>query len=234
MNMKKIKNEAIINALKRIEKNSLQYNAEWTKKNNERMEKYNLDYWLKVYSGIRKKHYTASFDKFIIETKKQREIIEGLKFYSRKKTNSESTGAPIVLLYGKSGTGKSMLASSAVIENRGFYTTYEWYKVMLDSSKSFKSKESPLDVVKRITQVNFLVLDEIDKGVNNRDKINDLSFICRERYENNLPTWLVGNVTWEWMKKFIDSSVLDRCRESGKSFLFDWESYRKKLREEKI
>ena len=81
--------------------------------------------------------------------------------------------------------------------------------------------------------IPFLVIDEIDKGKNEDAKSNCLSLICRERYERNRPLWLAGNCNYEWVKTMLDSSVIDRLKEKGKSFNFDWESYRPKLREAK-
>lgn len=178
--------------------------------------------WLRRESGVREKHYNASFDKYIAETEAQKKVLQGVKEWVKK------DGGKIVVFLGNCGTGKTMLGSSAVIERRGYYTTYEWLRVRIASSKSWKATETELSILKEMVNLNFLMLDEIEKGANTRAKKQLLSFICRERYENEKPTWLAGNCNWPWLKKFLGKAVIDRCKESGVSFEFNWESYRKK------
>lgn len=180
--------------------------------------------WLIRVSGIRNKFLDVDFDSYEFSNEAQRTAFETVREYAGMK------GSLIVLLYGKSGTGKTMLASCAVKQQRGFYTTYEWLAIRIRSSYSRASSETEAGILKQVTTAPLLVLDEIDKGTNTDAKKDLISFVCRERYENELPTWLVGNLTWEWAKQNIDSSVLDRCKEGGKSILCDWESYRDKLR----
>ena len=181
--------------------------------------------WVKRNSGIRKKFFDAEFSLFECKTERQKDVLQEVKslVYER--------GAFIALLYGKSGTGKTMLASCAVKERRGFYTTYEWLSARIRSSYARKSEETEIDILQELRQAPLLVIDEIDKGTNTDAKKDLISFLCRERYEDEKPTWLVGNLTWEWAKINIDSSVLDRCKENGKSILFDWDSYRIKKQE---
>lgn len=220
MEVKKIKNEVLVETLERLKERSLAYDATVEQEREKNIRQSNLMYWIEHNSGLLKKHHKASFDNYFCETEKQKEIVKDLKNYSQKK------GSHILLLYGNSGTGKSHLAASAVIENRGFYITYGWLSARIRSSYSYKTKETEIEILEKLIKTPLLVLDEIDKGVNSESKTDLLGLICRERYENEKPTWLVGNVTWEWVKKYIDKSVLDRCKDSGKSFLFDWESYR--------
>lgn len=181
--------------------------------------------WVKRNSGIRKKFFDAEFSLFECKTERQRDVLQEVQSLVYKE------GAFIALLYGKSGTGKTMLASCAVKEQRGFYTTYEWLSARIRSSYARKSEETEIGILQELRKTPLLVIDEIDKGTNTDAKKDLISFLCRERYEDEKPTWLVGNLTWEWAKINIDNSVLDRCKENGKSILFDWESYRIKKQE---
>lgn len=181
--------------------------------------------WVKRNSGIRKKFFDAEFSLFECETERQKDVLQEVQSLVYKE------GAFIALLYGKSGTGKTMLASCAVKERYGFYTTYEWLSARIRSSYARKSEKTEIDILQELRQTPLLVIDEIDKGTNTDAKKDLISFLCRERYEDENPTWLVGNLTWEWAKINIDSSVLDRCKENGKSILFDWDSYRIKKQE---
>ena len=140
----------------------------------------------------------------------------------------------IVLLYGTSGTGKSHLASAAAIVNKGIYTTYEFLSMEIRASYAARAKKTENELMQYYCTVPFLVIDEIDKGKNEEVKKTLLSHICRERYERNRPIWLAGNCNYEWVKQMLDSSVIDRMKQAGTSFCFDWESYRPKLRETRV
>lgn len=206
--------------LERLKRRSANVSCSFDDVIEKQLEKTAVQDWLIKRSGIRCKFWDVDFDNYKSSSETQRAAFETVREYAGKK------GALIVLLYGKSGTGKTMLASCAVKQQGGFYTTYEWLSIRIRSSYSRASAETEADILRQVTTAPLLVLDEIDKGTNTDAKKDLISFVCRERYENELPTWLVGNLTWEWAKQNIDNSVLDRCKEGGKSILCDWESYR--------
>ncbi len=176
-------------------------------------------------AGVRVRYFDSTFENYEPANKKALEIISELKKAVETKSNKT------FLLYGNSGTGKTHLCSVAVAELGGLYRTWEWISLDIRSSYSSSAKETEADIMRKLCTVPFLVIDEIDKGVDSEAKKSTLSFICRERYENCLPTWLAGNCNGEWVQSMIDTSVLDRLKQSGRSLCFDWESYRPKLKD---
>ncbi|MGP1530011.1 MAG: ATP-binding protein [Treponema sp.] len=180
-----------------------------------------------TFLGIRDRHLGACFGNYQSANEKAAAHTRALFDIAQNPRNTT------VLLYGKSGTGKTHLMSAAVILNRGVYTTYEFLSMEIRASYSPASKKTEYELVKQYCSMPFLAIDEIEKGKNEDAKRSLLSLICRERHERNLPLWLAGNCNYEWLKAVLDSSVLDRLAASGKSFEFDWESYRPKLRETK-
>lgn len=176
--------------------------------------------------GIREKHFSASFDMFIPPTLKAENFLKKLQVLLQSNKNH------IALLYGKSGTGKTMLCSASVIEKGGLYTTYEWIAMRIRASYSNGTQETELSIIEEMCNKHFLVIDEIDKGVDSEAKKSLLSLICRERYERNKPLWLAGNCNTEWINATFDTSVIDRLKNEGTSFLFDWDSYRKREMEQ--
>lgn len=178
--------------------------------------------------GIPKKHFESSFLNYKTKTASQKKVLQDLKFFAEKNKNKN------VLCYGKSGTGKSHLLCSAVklFQGRKLYTTWEWLDLKIRSSYSTGSRLTEERIMRRLVSFDFLAIDEIEKGTDSENKKKKLSFIFRERYENERPTWLSGNCNAEWVKTFLDESVLDRLKASGRSYCFDWESYRKNLRGE--
>ena len=176
--------------------------------------------------GIRDKYFNESFTTYEPQNEKAAQYLNDL--YELAKNPRDT----FVLLYGKSGTGKSHLASAAVMLNCGVYTTWEFLDMEIRSTyNSYAAKKTEYELIVYYCTVPFLVLDEIEKGKNEDAKMRCLSLICRERHERNRPLWLAGNCNYEWVKTMLDSSVIDRLKEKGKSFNFDWESYRPKLRE---
>ena len=175
--------------------------------------------------GIRDKYFNESFTTYEPQNEKAAQYLNDL--YELAKNPRDT----FVLLYGKSGTGKSHLASAAVMLNNGVYTTWEFLDMEIRSTyNSYAAKKTEYKLIVYYCTVPFLVLDEIEKGKNEDAKMRCLSLICRERHERNRPLWLAGNCNYEWVKTMLDSSVIDRLKEKGKSFNFDWESYRPKLR----
>ena len=175
--------------------------------------------------GIRDKYFNESFTTYEPQNEKAAQYLNDL--YELAKNPRDT----FVLLYGKSGTGKSHLASAAVMLNSGVYTTWEFLDMEIRSTyNSYAAKKTEYELIVYYCTVPFLVLDEIEKGKNEDAKMRCLSLICRERHERNRPLWLAGNCNYEWVKTMLDSSVIDRLKEKGKSFNFDWESYRPKLR----
>ena len=175
--------------------------------------------------GIRDKYWNENFMSYKPENEKAEQYLQAL---SQLAQNPRDT---FVLLYGNSGTGKSHLASAAVMLNKGVYTTWEFLDMEIRSTyNSFAAKRTEYELITQYCTMPFLVIDEIEKGKNEDAKMRCLSLICRERHERNRPLWLAGNCNYEWVKTVLDSSVIDRLKEKGKSFCFDWKSYRPKLR----
>ena len=193
-------------------------------KKRERLEEQRIKYLMKI--GIRDKYFNKSFNTYKPPNEKAAQYLQDL--YELAKNPRDT----FVLLYGKSGTGKSHLASAAAVLNKGIYTTWEYLDLKLRSTyNSHAAKKTEYQMIMHYCTIPFLVIDEIDKGKNEDAKMRCLSLICRERHERNRPLWLAGNCNYEWVKTMLDSSVMDRLKQKGKSFNFDWESYRPKLRE---
>ena len=176
--------------------------------------------------GIRDKYFNESFSSYEPVNEKAAQCLHDL--YELAKNPRDT----FVLMYGNGGTGKSHLASSAAILNNGIYTTWELLDLRLRSTyNSYAARKTEYQMMMYFCTIPFLVIDEIDKGKNEDAKMRCLSLICRERHERKRPLWLAGNCNYEWVKTMLDSSVMDRLKQKGKSFNFFWESYRPKLRE---
>ncbi|MGP1490883.1 MAG: ATP-binding protein [Treponema sp.] len=194
------------------------------KKKREKAEERRKKHLRKI--GIRDKYFNESFITYKPQNEKAAQYLQDLLALAKNPRDI------FVLMYGNSGTGKSHLASSAAILNNGIYTTWEFLDLRLRSTyNSYAAKKTEYQMMMYYCTIPFLVIDEIEKGKNEDAKMRCLSLICRERYERNRPLWLAGNCNYKWVKTVLDSSVIDRLKQKGKSFNFFWESYRPKLRE---
>lgn len=172
--------------------------------------------------GIRARFFNENFTTYNCENERQTKIIQTLQTLIDTKQNTS------VLLYGTSGTGKTHLLSSAVkaFYGKAFYTTWQELDLILRSTYKQDARKSEYDVLQSLIDLDFLAIDEIEKASDTENKVQKLSLLFRERYENVKPTWLAGNCTVDWIKTNIDPAVIDRLRENGASFCFDWKSYR--------
>ena len=87
--------------------------------------------------GIRDKYFNESFTTYEPQNEKAAKYLQDL--YELAKNPRDT----FVLLYGKSGTGKSHLASAAVMLNEGVYTTWEFLDMEIRSTfNSFAAKKT--------------------------------------------------------------------------------------------
>jgi DNA replication protein DnaC len=75
---------------------------------------------------------------------------------------------------------------------------------------------------------SLLVIDEIDSGVRTEFGQRKLHTAVDERYQRKLPTILISNEDRAKIASLLPAPVVDRIREDGRGFHFNWESFRKK------
>lgn len=137
-----------------------------------------------------------------------------------------------IIMTGKVGTGKTMLANCAI--NALFKSkSVRVIKLqdMLRKIKASYSKDagySEQEAIDTFSSYDLLILDEV--GVS-RDTDNDKNLIfdvMDGRYQNLLPTMIISNMNIDGIKETLGDRVVDRLRDGGGVLLgCDWESYRK-------
>lgn len=113
--------------------------------------------------GIYEEHYNATLDNFIPTTQKAKAHLDDIKLFA------QNPGRKCLVLYGKSGTGKSKLLSALVKTLGGKYITYEWLNLRIRSSYSPQSKYSEEKIFRELCTVPFLAIDEIEKGPDKKE-----------------------------------------------------------------
>lgn len=143
-----------------------------------------------------------------------------------------------MILVGGVGTGKTHLAAAMckdVCDNAksAHLTTVpriirdvrsSWGKNNIDSHGQQLSEEDI--ILKYASHYDFLVIDEIGSQYGSDSEKIIISEIINDRYNNNLPTIILGNVSIVEAEEYLGVRVIDRLKDNGKIIIFDWESHR--------
>ena len=132
-----------------------------------------------------------------------------------------------LMLFGMPGNGKSHIAAAiarALIE-RGS-------NAMMIKANSFINNyhgapfDKKDDYVRMFNNVDFLVIDELDKVSKTEASINAIFALIDERDMQMLPTAIISNCTMESIKLIIGVPAFDRLNSGAVKIKFNWESNR--------
>lgn len=201
--------------------------AQKAEQEKQKMQRYNE--LLSRIDGLSKKYTCAGFKNFEL-TEKNTEAFNRVLAFAKEPKNTW------LLLLGKNGTGKTHLSHAVLKMTGGIYREFgEIANELLDAQHESKTGQQAL--IKKYGQTQMLVIDEIDKVKDTEGRIGWLNDILRTRYNELLPTILVGNIDLEMLCSRLDlhgsKAIKDRIEEVGEVILCNWESYRQKLRKEK-
>ena len=139
-------------------------------------------------SNIKEKFYSMTFDDYITSNDSQVKAKDAII----KIANGESDRS--VLLLGGNGLGKTMLASLAIKKRGG--AIYKMYEIVMRIKASYSSiaTESEFAILKQLSGLPVLAIDEIGRQFGSESERNWLSYVIDERYEDNRPTILISNL----------------------------------------
>lgn len=154
-------------------------------------------------------------------------------------------GGALVALLQDRGTGKTQMAAEVARGGLWPNDAGEWdgnmmvtgktalYRrlidIYLDLGDARKDPDAPSEkrVIRKMETCGLLVIDEFQEaGGTDREKAI-VTNLLDKRYSAKKPTIIIANFTRGELAKSLNASVRDRMHENGKSFTFDWPSYRR-------
>lgn len=169
---------------------------------------------------IPKRFMGSSLENFLAVTSEQKRVLDNAREFAN---SDDFTGA---IFTGLRGTGKTHLATAIGIEflKRGKSCLYtKLFNMILSIKESWKSKDvSESDVINHYTTKDLLIVDEVGVQFGTSTELLYISNIIDDRYNNLLPTILIGNVTPEELSRFVGDRVVRRVRERCKTLVFSW------------
>lgn len=196
--------------------------AEWDKK---RLENEKENYFINK-SNVGKKFLNKSLKDYVAETDEQKNILTVVSHFIDCVNDGKCR---TLWLCGNTGTGKTLLGSSICRETMGTFCRSYNIKDDIDASKTFKATETKRMVIERYANYRLLVIDEVGRG--GADERDYLWQILNERYENEVSTVLITNMSKGELKEFLGEPVYDRFVTNCISLTFTGESYRRNERE---
>ena len=176
----------------------------------------------------------------------QRDKIAQLQQYSES-INSDS---PNLIILGRTGTGKTMLANSIAInlyleKQKSFpsefdsHSQQDFYDHTCELITSFnigseararwgKSQESEKDYLRNLVANELLIIDDLgayDGHIKDRERINH---IIESRYNQRAPTVITTNMDVDGLREFLCDRAWERLCKSVLVMICDWDSYRAK------
>ena len=193
----------------------------------DRQRKSKLEEHYRNSSGVPERYWEESLDTYDVSFGFAEQLAAVKKF-----VRSETKGG-VLILCGDSGTGKTHLGCGAIREIGGMYVTMQRLLFLVDSTMSYRAKETKMDVLERLCRTaGVLVLDEIGRGIR-EDAMKELAgYLIGERYAGLRKVILISNLVKPELVRWLGIAVSDRLNETCTFVEFSGQSYRIKKRRE--
>jgi DNA replication protein DnaC len=159
-----------------------------------------------------------------------RDFTEGFVTYASKGSG--------LILSGKPGTGKTHLASAAMLALMGSgrwvqYATCMGMIRMVRETWARKSERTEREVLRLLgSEIDLLVIDEVGVQYGTEGEQNIVFDVLDRRYAEMRPSILITNQDTEGLKASLGERTFDRLRQTHALVKFDWPSYRRTARKE--
>lgn len=188
-------------------------------------------------AGIPKRFRERSFDSYLADTEQKAAALNTAREFADNFTDHARRGSTLVFS-GNIGTGKGHLAVAAAQQimtqgHSAFFATAREIVLMLRARWDDSKAPSELEVLRMLTSMSLLVIDEIGVQFNTDAERDQLFGVIDGRYRELMPTILTTNLNRKALKEAIGERSYSRLREEGTWVVFDWEDFRARSRAEK-
>ncbi len=181
-------------------------------------------------AGVPTRLRGRSFDNYEALEERQRHALTVCRDFAERFEDHLVLGSTLVLA-GKTGTGKGHLAAAVCMAamragRTAFFATSREILLMLRASWSDKAAPSELDVLRHLTGVDLLVIDDIGVQFGTDAERDQLFSVIDGRYREQRPMILTTNLSAAQLQALIGERSYSRLREDGQWVAFDWSDYR--------
>lgn len=166
-------------------------------------------------SNVGKRYRNKTLNDYIADTEEKKIILEKVRQY----IDDVNSGKDRTLwLCGATGTGKTLLGSCICRETGGVYC--KTYNIKDDLLENHFSRNS---IFKKYVNYRSLVIDEVGRVEQEKDFMFQL---LNERYENEVSTVLITNLSKGELKERLGLPLYDRFVSNCVSLTFKGDSHR--------
>jgi DNA replication protein DnaC len=186
-------------------------------------------------SGVPNTFLDSTFENYICDEASKKNLnyirayAKGFKLALAKRP---STG---MVLLGISGTGKTHLACALIrqLHEDGYTARYVRIPdllIKLNEATYGRAELPPSRIIDALSRHQLLVLDEYGAHTLKDESYQALFSVIEARYQKNLPTVLITNLTESELQLELDARFLERIlgNTSGVMLSFNWGTYRMK------
>lgn len=181
--------------------------------------------------GVSDRYINCTLSSYIPANEKAEKIHEALKRYVSDFKRHREAGTSVFMI-GSVGTGKTHLGASMVLEiinqyvMKAHFTTITKMLRRVRATYQRDANENEEMVIDYYSNRDLLVIDEIGIQSGSDHEHNTIFEIINERYADMKPTIILSNLGINEIRAVLGERIIDRFKDGGAVFSFDWDSYR--------